>query len=374
MAHLAQFIRERREDILAAWEQFAREQPSAGSMNVDALRDHAGAILDAMARDLETFQTEQQRADKALGGRDAAEEQSTAAARHGVGRAASGFSVESMFAEFRALRASVIELWRKETRQAGPQELEEMTRFNEAIDQAIAESISRYTSEIDTTRDRFFAVLGHDLRTPLGVILTSSQFLLETGQLPAAQRTVVEGMERSARRMIELVKDLLDLALTRLGSGIPVKCARMELGGLLREVVAEVSASNRDSRIELHASGSLDGNWDRARLAQVFGNLVGNAVQHGSPNLPIRVVARGDEQRLVTVSVTNEGATIPADQIGGLFEAMKGATDDRDPRHLGLGLYIVAKIIEAHGGSVEAHSSEAEGTTFFVSLPRRSKP
>jgi len=369
MPPLSGFIRAHREEILAAWERFARAQPSAASMNVDALRDHAGAMLDAIARDLETPETEQQRAEKALGSHDAGSAAMTAASKHGVGRAASGFSVDSMLAEFRALRASVIELWRKQERQAGPDELEDMTRFNEAIDQAIAESMSRYTTEIETARDRFFAVLGHDLRTPLGVILTSSQFLLDSGQLNEMQRPVVEGMERSGHRMIELVKDLLDLALTHMGSGIPVKRATMDLGDLLHDVVAEVAATS-DRRIEIETTGSLEGAWDRARLAQALGNLVGNAVQHGSAHAPIRVVGRGDEPRTVTVSVVNDGAPIPADQIGGLFDAMK-ATSNGDRRHLGLGLYIVAKIIEAHGGTVDVQSSAAEGTTFVVSLPRR---
>ena len=373
MPRLSHFIREHRDEILTAWETFARERPSTTSMEVGALRDHAGAMLDAIARDLETPETEQQRADKARGVRDAADAATTAASLHGIGRAASGFSVDSMLAEFRALRASVIDLWRRAQRHAGPQELEEMIRFNEAIDQAIAESMSRYTSEVDTARDRFFAVLGHDLRTPLGVIITSSQFLLDTGQLDEIQRPVVEGMERSGRRMIELVKDLLDLALTRLGSGIPVKCAPMDMGDLLRHVIGEAGASSGSTpTIELQANGPLAGWWDRARLAQAFGNLVGNAVQHGTPNEPIRVLARGDQPRMVIVSITNEGPPIPADRIGSLFDPMKSANNGSDRRHLGLGLYIVAKIVEAHGGSVDVQSSEAEGTTFTVSLPRRS--
>ena len=98
-----------------------------------------------------------------------------------------------------------------------------------------------------------------------------------------------------------------------------------------------MSASRRDSRIEIETSGSLEGAWDKARLAQTFGNLVGNAVQHGLRNGPITVAACGDDPQTVTVSVTNEGAPIRADQIGGLFEAMKGSPNDGDRRHLGLG-------------------------------------
>ena len=371
MPHLSQFIREHRKEILAGWETFARDLPATSSMAVDALRDHAEAMLCAIASDLERPESEQERVDKALGDRDIRETDVTAASRHGVGRAASGFSVESMLAEFRALRASVISLWRQQQQHAGPDELEELTRFNEAIDQAIAESIARYTSEVETARDRFFAVLGHDLRTPLGVILTSSQFLLETAPLTDAQRAVVAGMERSGQRMIELVKDLLDLALTSMGTGIPLERTGMDLGELLGEVVAEVAASGADSRIDVETTGPLDGAWDKARLAQAFSNLIANAVQHGLPNTPIEVTAEGDDPKMVKVSVTNEGPAIPRDQIGGLFDAMKSNARGNDRRHLGLGLYIVDKIVEAHGGSIDVRSSEGQGTTFVILLPRR---
>ena len=372
MPRLSQFIRDHREEVLAAWETFARERSST-TMDVAALRDHAGAMLDVIVGDLDRPQTEEQRSEKALGELDVANDKINAASQHGVGRAASGFSVQSMLAEFRALRASVISLWRQQERQAGPDELEDIVRFNEAIDQAIAESMARYTHEVETARGRFFAVLGHDLRTPLGVIQTSSQFLLETAALTAAQRTVIAGMERSGRRMTELVKDLLDLALTRLGTGIPIERASMDIGDLLRDVVAEVTASRPESRIEIQTKGPLRGAWDRARLAQALINLVGNAVQHGSTEMPIVVEADGEDRKRVTVSVTNHGRAIPPAQIGGLFDAMKGASSNGDRRHLGLGLYIVDKIVDAHGGSIDVRSSEAEGTTFAVCLPRESR-
>jgi signal transduction histidine kinase len=371
MPRLSDFIREHTEAILAEWEGFARELPSTSSMDVVALRDHAEAMLRVIARDLETPQSERQRADKARGGLDTAEDtEGTAASKHGLGRAESGFSVDHMIAEFRALRASVVGLWRKHHSQAGPSELEEITRFNESIDQAIAESMARYTREVDMTRDRFFAVLGHDLRTPLGVILTSSQFLLETADLTDEQRTVVSGMERSGRRMIELVRDLLDLALTNLGTGIPLRCAQMHMDVLLREVAAEVAGSHPGSRIEVEASGVLTGEWDEARLGQAFSNLVSNAVQHGSRTAPITVAARSVAKGAVTVSVAKHGPPITRNKMRGNFAAMKGNSNDRDQRHLGLGLYIVDKIVEAHGGSIEVRSSAEEGTTFVVSLPR----
>jgi len=364
MPRLSQFIRDRRDEILAAWETFARDLPAGDSLDVVALRDHARAMLDVIARDLELPQSAQVRTERSRGDHDGAlDGELSAASKHGLGRAESGFSIESMFAEFRALRSSVISLWREHQREAGPAQLEELTRFNEAIDQAIAQSLSQYVREVDTTRDRFFAVLGHDLRTPLGAIITSTQFLLETAQLTEPERRVVGGMERSGRRMTELVRDLLDLALTRLGSGIPIRRTEMDMGTLVRDVVAEASASSPNSHFEVQTSGALGGAWDRARLAQALTNLLGNAIQHGTATGPITLIARGDEPEMVTVSVRNAGPPIPHEKIGGIFKAMKGASKDRDRRHLGLGLYIVDKIVEAHGGSIDVQSSPADGTT-----------
>ena len=252
-----------------------------------------------------------------------------------------------MLAEFRALRASVISLWRERLSHAGSDELEEMTRFNEAIEQAIAESATRYTREVENTRDRFFAVLGHDLKTPLSAIITSTQFLLESTQLTEVQRRLIARMESSGHRMTEVVRDVLDLALTRVGTRIPLKCAEMDMGNLIRDVVAEAAASHPGSRVEVEASGLLGGAWDRARLAEALTNLIGNAIQHGSRNAPIMLTACGDASSVVRVSVTNEGPPIPPEQIGGLFKAMKDSPNDRDRRHLGLGPYIVDKIDEA---------------------------
>jgi len=164
---LPNFIRNNTEPILADWETFARGLPLGDAMDIAALRDHAREMLGVIAADLSAPQTPTQQADKAKGLSDAAGRQSqTAAQAHGAGRAGSGFTVEQMVAEFRALRASVIRLWTRRQPQAGLSELQDMIRFNEAIDQAIAESIGTYTREVRQSKDRFLTILGHDLRTP----------------------------------------------------------------------------------------------------------------------------------------------------------------------------------------------------------------
>jgi len=159
------------------------------------------------------------------------------------GRAEVGFTVVQMVAEFRALRASVVRLWTAQQPYSGAPELDDLIRFNEAIDQAIAESLVRYTHEIDETRERFLAILGHDLRNPLGAIATSTRFLLDVGALTPEQTTLIRGVETAGERMTRLVGDSLDLALTRFGDGLPVRRARADVGPIIRGVVAEVRAS-----------------------------------------------------------------------------------------------------------------------------------
>jgi signal transduction histidine kinase len=330
-------------------------------------------MLGVIAVDLDEPQTSSEQRDKAAGKSDASERAApTAAQAHGAGRAESGFTVEQMVAEFRALRASVIRLWTKQLGDTCITELEDLTRFNEAIDQAIAESISRFTQEIGQSKERFLAILGHDLRTPLGAIITSSAFMLEKGDIPEPNLTLVSGIASSARRMNQMVSDLLDFTRTRFGDTIPVETAPMDLSGLIQQVVSEVGASTPDSHLHIESRGDLRGEWDAGRLTQAITNLIANAVQHGDPGYPINIVAKGEADEVV-ISVQNHGPVIPEDRFGAIFEAMKHGTVDgaRDRRHLGLGLYIVEKIVTAHKGEIDVTSTEDQGTTFTVRLPRK---
>jgi signal transduction histidine kinase len=372
---LSRFIRDNVEAILEEWETFARSLPTGGTMDVVALRDHAKEMLLVIAADLERPQTDRAQGEKARGERDARETRgATAAQEHGTGRAGSGFSVGQMVAEFRALRASVTRLWSVQQPDVASTDLDDLIRFNEAIDQAIAESVSRFSQAVGETQERFLAILSHDLRTPLGAIITSMSFMLDTGGLDEPHRTLVSRASSSARRMNQMVLDLVEFTRTRLGDSIPIVRAEMDARRMVHDVVVEIAASYPDSTVHVESSGNLSGAWDRDRLTQVLTNLVANAVQHGAAGAPIKVSARGlaDE---VTLSVHNEGPAIPDHQQAAIFEEGRragGRTAAHDRRHQGLGLYIVERIVAAHGGAVSVRSSGGEGTTFTVRLPRHA--
>ena len=372
---LATFIRANVEAILIEWESFARALPLGGSMDIADLRDHAKAMLVVIADDLDRPQTSLEQADKARGLSDAAARLvPTAAQEHGAGRAESGFTIAAMVAEFRALRASVTRLWTTQRQHATAADLQDLIRFNEAIDQAIAESIGTYANEVAQSKERFLAILGHDLRTPIGAVVTSTRFILDTGALAEPSLTLVRRMEKTARRMNRLVTDLLEFTRTRFGGSIPISVAPMDAARMAEEIAAEVCSSYEGTVVNVKAHGETTGTWDCERLTQAVMNLVNNAVHHGASGRPIDIVVTGAGDD-VLIAVRNEGRPIPPQQIEGIFTAMKGLDlpTSKDRRHLGLGLYIVDKIVHAHGGSIDVQSGES-GTMFTVRVPRSKPP
>ncbi|MDQ2890677.1 MAG: HAMP domain-containing histidine kinase [Gemmatimonadota bacterium] len=354
--------------------------PAARKMNTAALGDHALELLQNIISDLRTPQTEAEQQDKSKGNADAEDtgaEPDTAAEGHGAGRAGSGFTVAEMAAEYRALRASVIRLWTQANGTLTGADLDDLMRFNEAIDQSLAESITRYTQDVDRSKEMFLAILGHDLRTPLGAVITSSQFMLDTGDLEEPNLTLATRIVRSSKRMNRMVGDLLDFTRGQLASGVPITRQEMDLAKETRHAVDEIEAAHPDRLLTLSISGDLHGNWDCARIGQVLANLLGNAVQHGSPDSPITVTARGEATEAV-VTVSNGGTPIQAADLPYLFDPFKRLRSGDTSAHpssspsgsLGLGLYIAERIVSAHAGMIDVSSNEDTGTTFTVHLPR----
>lgn len=372
---LAQFISANTDPILAEWVEFAESCGPAGvTMDLTALRDHALAMLTDIVDDLNTPQSDAEQVDKSHG--VAAPEEDgveTAAEVHGAGRAESGFTVGEMVSEYRALRASVIRLWTEANGSLQKTDIDDLMRFNEAIDQALAESITRYTDDIDRSREMFIAILGHDLRTPLSAVITGAQVMLDTEALPEPHRTLLGRIARSGRRMSRMVDDLLDFTRGRLGSGIPITRGEMDLSTVVRAVVEETQDANPARKIQFTSSGDLRGSWDAGRLGQAVSNLLGNAVQHGAADTPINVSVQGEHADVI-VRLHNLGPVISPHAIAGLFSPFKRVDKDMGgasaSTSLGLGLYIVERIVTAHGGSIDVRSSREAGTLFTVRLPR----
>src|SRR5688500_14006587 len=174
---LSEFIANSSERIISEWEVFARScLPAASTMDLEERRDHIAQMLKAIAKDLETPQTKREQSEKSIGNAQVKSE--TAAHSHGMDRAASGFTPVQMVSEFRALRASVLRLWAEAQSEFTRESLDEITRFNEAIDQLLAESMARYVQDVERVKDLFLGVLGHDLRNPLGAMMMSATVMM----------------------------------------------------------------------------------------------------------------------------------------------------------------------------------------------------
>ncbi len=216
--------------------------------------------------------------------------------------------------------------------------------------------------------EMFAAVLGHDLRSPLSAILSSAYLIQKRSQDQLVQEAVSR-MLVTGRRMSNMIDDLFDLARARLGGGIPLQPEAVDLRTLVQRVVREHQAAHPERRIELEEHGDLSGHWDPVRLAQVVSNLIGNALQHGDPSGEIRVRLDGTQAQWAEISVSNPGAI--ADSVRPhLFDPFSGVQQPNRSRGLGLGLYIVQQIVQAHGGLVEVQSEHKTHTVFSVKVPR----
>lgn len=372
---LADFLDTEAETILTDWVAFARTQPGAASMNLAGLRDHAAEMLAVIARDLRTTQTAEQAQVKSQGHTlPRAGRADTAAESHGADRADGGFTVAEMLAEFRALRASVVRRWTAANGTLGGADLDDLTRFNEAVDQALAESISRFHTSVTQSQDLLVAVLGHDLRTPLHTVTVVTECLADSQQLDAESTQLLGRAIRSAKRMARMLDDLLDFTRSRTGGGIPVTPDRTDLQRIVEQAVDEFRSSSPQHPFVVAVDGDLCGVWDGARIGQVLSNLLGNAVQHGAPAAPVQVSARGEATEVI-LTVRNMGRAIAAEDLPTLFSPFKrlrqGPTGTSPMQHLGLGLYIADQIVSAHGGHLVVTSSDAAGTCIAAHLPRQ---
>lgn len=371
---LSAFITENLEQIVDEWEAFARTLlPAAATMTPLQLRDHSKEILQAIAADIEAPQSEQQRMARLQSrcGEDGAE---TPAATHGALRHNDGFDLQQLSAEFRALRASVLRLWLHDTPCDEAFAFDDMLRFNEAVDQALAESVARYAEEMDRSRNMFLAILGHDLRTPLGAITMTTQFLRLPQVPPQKMQEAAARIERSALAMGGMIKDLLEFTRSRLGNGIPVTLQDTDARHICETALDEVRTVYPQHEFRLDAAGAFKVQADADRLGQLLWNLLSNAAQHGAREFPILLSLRGDESHIL-IQVQNRGKPIPADALQVIFNPLvRRSDDDRDglpAANLGLGLFIAHEIARAHRGEIRAESSEPQGTVFSVRLPRR---
>lgn len=371
---LSRFITANMERILAEWEAFAGKIPIAAEMSSSDLRDHAKQMLQACVTDLDSPQSASEQAEKSKGLAPGDGEHTTAAARHGLLRLESGFSVAQLISEFRALRATVVRLWQAQLEHVTDATTNDLVRFNETIDQALAESAVAYSDKATRTRETFLAILGHDLRTPLSTMAMAGEYLTlaEVGTHQTAKLGI--RVKKSAAVMASMVHDLLEYARTQLGDGIPVVKQEEDVQETCQAALDDSSAANPECRFELAASGNTRGWFDPARLQQVVTNLLNNAAQYRSKSQPVTLLVDGAEDGWISIQVRNFGPVIPEESLEAIFDplvrlAREGSDGSQPNINLGLGLFIAREITVAHGGSIVAESDAHAGTVFSVRIP-----
>ena len=368
---LSGFIDQHMDEIVTEWEAFARTLlPAAATMSPFALRDHARPILEAIAQEI--------RREPAVAQAPAALLEMTAATAHGALRHLSGFNLLQLGSEYRALRASVVKLWRSHLSKEHRSALDDLARFNASVDQALGESIASYADELARSRDTFLAILGHDLRSPLSAVSMSGHYLSRTGMLAGKpELQAVACIQRGAAKMDAMIKDLLEYTRTRLGRGIPIARRACDVGRLCEAAIEEMRSGHPGRVFRLGLSGELGGDFDGARLEQVLANLLNNAVQHGAQDSPVILEAEGGRDA-ISLRVKNYGPAIPADALQVIFDplvqlpALASGPEEAPSTNLGLGLYIARHVVLGHGGTLEAESSESDGTVFTARLPKTS--
>ena len=367
---LADFVEHHAETIIDQAITFAKSVDATRQMDEAALRDHLPEIIETIVADLRTPQTRAEEIAKSEGRAPVpGDRPRPAAATHALHRAHSGYSISNLVSEYRALRASVLRLW-ADACDGHPAAVEEVARFNEAIDQAIAESVSHYAYEVERWRNIFLGVLGHDLRSPLGAILLTAELIARTA-VDAPMATAAQRLIRSGERMRQLLDDLLVFNRAQMGLGFEVRRQEADLAKACRDEIELLQASMPETRIYFHAPAPVHGLFDAGRVREALANLVVNAHKYGTPGTAIRVELR-DAGGHVELTVANAGAPIAPELLEVMFQPLRRggvAGGGREHASLGLGLFIVDQIARAHEGSIHARSDAGE-TVFELSLPR----
>lgn len=369
---LADFLRSHADEILEAWDEFAATVNHEGkALDPVALRDHAAEILQTIANDLSQPQSSHQQDEKGKG-RGPRGSAQTPAETHADFRMVAGFAVDAMITEYRALRASVLKIWAKDGGGTEPEDMTDLTRFNEAIDQSIAESVARYTRQTRSASELFIGVLGHDIRNPLGTIMMSGEYLVRSGQL---SKGAAAPILNAAIRIKAIIEQVVDFTRAQADGAMPILRMPGNLADMLAKIVEETQVRHPTRALRFEFPGNFDGSWDEGRMGQLLSNLLGNALNYGARDgeVSVRMWDAGAE---VGFSVHNHGQPIPLAEQERIFQPLERGLhqqlsgEHREPTGLGLGLYICREIVLAHGGTLQVDSRAEAGTTFRVSLPR----
>lgn len=355
MDPVAELLRRDKEKIVEQWEHEVRaELPALAQLARPALLDHTAELLEGLAAWIEGDTAGAQRGFEAL------------IQGHALQRLGYAVGLETLMREYAKLRFVVV---RSLLDVEAPRQ--SMLLLHEGMDRAIIAAIDRYAQRREEIRARFISILGHDLRDPLSTVKISTDVLARSGSTPNEQQMILARMARACDRMQRMIGEVLDFARGHLGGGIPAYASLNDMAEICRHVCEEVSAANPDRAISFDSKGDLRGPFDRDRVTQALGNIVGNAVDHTRGAIEMAAYESEDRQHVIT-TVTSHGVAIPPDVQRRIFDPFARGDDAMNRRGLGLGLYIAQQIALAHGATIDLTSDE-RATTFTITWPRDPK-
>lgn len=246
----------------------------------------------------------------------------------------------------------------------------ELLRSRSRLEQLVGEltRLEAQAQDRATAAEQMIGIVSHDLRNPLSSIRLATT-LLSAGTLSEGQQRTAERLARATDRAEHLISDLLDFTQARLGKGLSVVLASIELHDIIGRAVDELALVYAHRSLQHVRSGAGACRADGNRMAQLVGNLISNAITYGDPSSPVTVTS-SVAATTCSIAVHNVGVPISPELQASIFQPMKRGTDANAGRSVGLGLFIVQEIAKAHGGTVHVTSTAEGGTTFVAMLQR----
>ena len=359
---LRRFLHESLEDILAEWEKEGGLPPTGQT----ARRLHFEQVLRAVADEMNRVSTNAATAAAAAAAAVAEE-----APRRGEAGDPSHSHAGRLVDDYASLRASVVRQWRQKHPSPSATDLDELVHFNEAMDRSLAELSATFSPSHAQPNALFLGVLNHELRTVVASILMSAQVLTHRATPGSPEAKAAERILRSCEQLRQTLDALSDFTTVRLGTQIEIDRVEDDMAVLCRQALDEYARSDHERTVRLSSDGDLRGNWDAARIREAIRGLIANAARFASRGSPVTIVVDGHAADEVKLTVHGDGTPIDLDTLCTIFDPVARVESD-NPTYagLGLGLFIVRKVVDAHGGQVSVDASPGQGTTFTVVLPR----
>jgi len=361
---LPHFIHESLEDILAEWERECGDARRGAEPAVR--RVHFGKVLQAVAAEMK-----RSKATDAAAAAIAAFEPGKVSSE--TASAAPHSHASQLVDDYASLRASVVRQWRRKHPAPSAQDLDDLVQFNEAMDRSLAELAATFSPSESQPHSLFLGVLNHELRTAVASILMSAQVLTHRSTPGTPEHKAAQRILRSCQQVRQSLDALSDFTKVRLGEHLDIDRVRDDMGVLCKQALDAFARVDPERKVRLTSDGDLGGDWDTTRIREAVGGLLGNAARFASRGSVVTIAVDGHGADEVRVTVHGDGTPIDVETLQTIFDPVaRVESENATYAGLGLGLFIVRKVVDAHGGQVSVEASPEQGTTFTMVLPRRA--